>query len=76
MPENAREASKLMTVKEVAAAWRQHEVTIYKKIAAGSVPYVRLGDNRGAIRIPRSALEAQLFRDHAEAPAERRVHPR
>jgi excisionase family DNA binding protein len=49
-----------MTVKELAREWRQHEVTIYRKIAAGEVPHVRLGDGHGAIRIPRAKLNALL----------------
>lgn len=45
-----------MTVKELAALWRQHPVTIYRKIQAGEIPAVRLGDGHSALRIPRAQL--------------------
>ena len=45
-----------MTVKEVAAEWRLHPGTVYRLIAAGVVPSVRLGGGRGALRIPRDEL--------------------
>ena len=57
---NAIQEPELMTVKELAALWRQHPATIYRKVAAGEVPAVRLGDGHGALRIPRSQVEALL----------------
>jgi excisionase family DNA binding protein len=63
---NAIQAPELMTVKELAAEWRQHPATIYRKIGAGEVPAVRLGDGHGALRIRRSEVEALLA-----GPAER-----
>src|SRR4029453_9381615 len=49
-----------LTVEEVAAEWRQHPATIYRKVAAGEIPAVRLGDGLSALRIPRRELEARL----------------
>lgn len=46
-----------LTVKELAAEWRQHPATIYRKIAAGEISAVRLGDESSALRIPRGELE-------------------
>jgi excisionase family DNA binding protein len=57
-----------MTVKELAAEWRQHPATVYRKIASGTIPSVRLGNGTSALRIPRAELEARLH----EIPAERR----
>jgi excisionase family DNA binding protein len=50
----------LLTVKELAVEWRQHPATIYRKIAAGEIPAVRLGEGLSALRIPRAELERSL----------------
>ncbi|MEK6275990.1 MAG: helix-turn-helix domain-containing protein [Actinomycetota bacterium] len=42
---------------ELAREWRQHRGTIYRKVAAGEIPSIRLGGESAALRIPRSALE-------------------
>jgi excisionase family DNA binding protein len=47
----------LMTVAELAAEWRQSREAVYRKVRAGRIPSVRLGDERAAIRIPRAELE-------------------
>jgi excisionase family DNA binding protein len=52
--------SELLTVKELAAEWRQHPATIYKKIAGGEIPAVRLGDGKSALWIPRAELERMM----------------
>lgn len=49
-----------MTVGELAAEWRQHRATIYKKIADGEIPAIRLGGETAALRIPRSALTKMI----------------
>ena len=66
MHSSAIQEPELMTVKELAALWRQHPATIYRKVAVGEVPAVRLGDGHGALRIRRSQIEALLA-----GPAER-----
>ncbi len=40
---------------------RQSEPSVYRKIATGEIPAVRLGGGRSALRIPASELEAWLF---------------
>jgi excisionase family DNA binding protein len=47
----------LMTVAEVARLWRQRRETVYRKIAAGELRAVRLGDETAALRIPRREIE-------------------
>jgi excisionase family DNA binding protein len=56
----AQRREELMRVKEVARALDQHPATIYRKIAAGMLPAVRLGDEHAAIRVRRAELEAWL----------------
>jgi excisionase family DNA binding protein len=61
-------AQKLLTVKETAVELRISEPTVYRWIANGDLPAIRYGQPRaegdsrrgGAIRIPRSAVEALL----------------
>jgi excisionase family DNA binding protein len=61
-------AHKLLTVKETAVELRVSEPTVYRWIACGDLPSIRYGQTRvagdtrrgGAIRIPRSAVEALL----------------
>jgi excisionase family DNA binding protein len=52
--------AELLTVKELAAEWRQHPMTIYKKVAAGEIPAIRLGGRSSALRIPRDQLDARM----------------
>lgn len=54
--------AKYLHVKELAAEWRQHPATIYRKIESGQIPAVRLGGGHSAVRIPRDELEAQLHK--------------
>jgi excisionase family DNA binding protein len=53
-----------MSVKEVAAALRQHPATIYRKVHSGQLPAVRTGNGHAAIRILEDELEQWL----CEAP--------
>ena len=46
-----------MRVQEVAEELGQHPASIYRKVHAGELPPVRLGQGRAAIRIPRDELE-------------------
>ena len=52
-----------MTVKELAAELRQHPYTVYRKIQAGKIPAVRLGDGRSSLRIRRDEVEEWLYGD-------------
>jgi excisionase family DNA binding protein len=45
-----------LTVAEVAALWRVSVPTIYRHVAAGRVPHIRVGGRDGPIRIPASAV--------------------
>jgi excisionase family DNA binding protein len=49
-----------MRVKEVARELGQHEATVYRKVHDGTLPAVRLGGGRSALRIRRSDLERFL----------------
>jgi excisionase family DNA binding protein len=57
MRNEVHERDEFLTVDELASEWRQHRATIYRKVAAGDIPSVRLGGETAALRIPRSALE-------------------
>jgi len=56
MQTNVHEREEFLTVDELAAEWRQHRATIYRKVAAGEIPAIRLGGGSAALRIPRSEL--------------------
>ena len=45
-----------LTVAEAAALWRVSVPTIYRHVAAGRVPHIRVGGRDGPIRIPASAV--------------------
>jgi excisionase family DNA binding protein len=66
MLSNAKRRDSLMRVKEVASALDQHPATIYRKVHAGQLPAVRLGEGRAAIRIPRDELEHWLYDEGGE----------
>jgi excisionase family DNA binding protein len=53
-----------MRVKEVAHELGQHPATIYRKVHDGSLPAVRLGAGRAAIRIDAGELDAWLEARH------------
>jgi excisionase family DNA binding protein len=55
-----------LTVAEVAALWRVSAPTVYRRVAAGDVPHIRLGSD-GPIRIPAAVVMPE------ETPLERRV---
>jgi excisionase family DNA binding protein len=52
------EASEYPAVKEAAQKLGLTPATVYRLVAAGNIPALQLCD-RGAIRIPRSAVEPQ-----------------
>jgi excisionase family DNA binding protein len=64
---NAKRRDSLMRVKEVAHELGQHPATIYRKVHDGSLPAVRLGAGRAAIRIDADELEAWLEARHLGA---------
>jgi excisionase family DNA binding protein len=50
------EIGPVMTVDEVAAAFRVDRSVIYKEVKAGRIEAMRVGPRRGAIRIKESAF--------------------
>jgi excisionase family DNA binding protein len=54
-------AGRLLTVNEAAERMRTSRATVYRRIATGEIPAVRLGGTRAALRIPADALDAWLF---------------
>lgn len=46
-----------LTVAEAAALWRVSAPTVYRRVAAGSIPHIRVGGPDGPIRIPAEAVE-------------------
>jgi excisionase family DNA binding protein len=64
MTTNAKRCDSLMRVKEVAHELGQHPATIYRKVHDGSLPAVRLGVGRAAIRIDSGELDAWLEARH------------
>ena len=57
---NLEEAQRMLTVVEVAQRLGQSKFSVYRKIAAGVIPAVRLGDGRSALRIRESELREWL----------------
>ena len=53
-----------MRVKEVAHELGQHPATIYRKVHDGSLPAVRLGAGRAALRIDSGEFERWLAEHH------------
>lgn len=70
-----RNSSRLLTVREVAAALRVSAPTVYRWIASGEVRAIRYGKPRedgdtrrgGAIRVPESEVDARLSLESADA---------
>jgi excisionase family DNA binding protein len=60
MATNLEERQRLLTVAEVAHRLGQNKFSVYRKIQAGTIPAIRLGDGRSAIRVRESELEAWL----------------
>jgi len=52
--------ARLLRIPEVAARLRVSRDTVYRKIAAGQIPAVQLGDRRAALRVPEDELEAWI----------------
>lgn len=54
----ARKRERMLAPKEVASELGLHVSSVYRSVARGDLPSVRL-NVRGAIRIPASALETE-----------------
>ena len=69
-----------LTVAEAAVLWRVSVPTVYRHVAAGRVPHIRVGGKDGPIRIPASAVidvsddgsPAGGSFEPAQSPSERR----
>jgi excisionase family DNA binding protein len=57
---NLEEAQRMLTVVQVAQRLGQSKFSVYRKIAAGVIPAVRLGDGRSALRVREAELERWL----------------
>ncbi|HYT52869.1 MAG TPA: helix-turn-helix domain-containing protein [Gaiellaceae bacterium] len=51
----------LLTVPEVARLLRCSRHSVYRRIADGSIPAVRLGEEHGPLRVPSDELDHWLF---------------
>ena len=58
----------LLTIPQVARRLGLHRDTVYRKVAAGEIPALRLGEN-GPLRVPADELERWLYRDPDEGDA-------
>jgi excisionase family DNA binding protein len=52
---------RLLTVPEAARVARVSPQTVYRRVATGEIPALRVGDHSGPIRIPRDEFERWLF---------------
>ena len=57
----------MLRVPEVARALDVHRDTVYRRIARGDIPAIRLGDGKGSLRIPLDELKAWLNREETTA---------
>lgn len=57
----------LMTVKEAARAANVAPLTIYRRIHAGQIEALRVGEGSGPIRVPRGPFMRWLYGDGDEA---------
>jgi excisionase family DNA binding protein len=58
---NADHKSGLLTVAEVAGRLRCSEPTVRRRIRAGEIPAVKLGQGRSAIRVDAAELDDWLY---------------
>jgi len=59
----------LLTIEEVSSTLRQSKASVYRKISAGELPVVRLGNGTSAhLRIPADGFERYVAA-HTMAPA-------
>jgi excisionase family DNA binding protein len=60
------ESQKLLTVDQVAERVGQSRWSIYRKVAAGQLPAIRLGQGRAALRISEAELDRWLYGDEGD----------
>jgi len=60
MATKLEETQKLLTVDQVAERLGQSKWSVYRKVAAGTIPAVRLGGGRSALRVREAELERWL----------------
>jgi excisionase family DNA binding protein len=63
MASELNEQQQLLTVQAVAQRLGQSRFSVYRKIAAGEIPAIRLGGGTAALRVRESELEAWLEAD-------------
>jgi excisionase family DNA binding protein len=62
-----KERERLLRVSEVAGRLCCGTSTVYRMVATGRLPALRLGDERGPIRVAERELEAWLWRPEARS---------
>jgi excisionase family DNA binding protein len=60
MASEIEKTQKLLTVAQVAERIGQSRFSVYRKIEAGTIPAIRLGDGNAALRVRESELERWL----------------
>ncbi len=63
MTSEGEQAQKMLTVNQVAARIGQSKWSVYRKVAAGEIPAIRLGAGRSALRVREVELERWLDGD-------------
>jgi excisionase family DNA binding protein len=67
---SVRESDELLKIGEVAEELRLHPMSVWRRVADGSLPCVRLGNGKAApIRIPRRELDLYLRQGTRRAAA-------
>jgi excisionase family DNA binding protein len=67
MNEKPATVDRLLTVPEAARLARVSVPTIYRRISAGEIPALRIGDFSGPIRIPENEFKGWLYGDPRSA---------
>ncbi len=57
----------LLTVNEAARMLRVSRASVYRRIADGQIPALRIGDGHGPLRIPSDELDAWLHSEPEDA---------
>jgi excisionase family DNA binding protein len=70
-PMHTAENASLLTVPEVAARWKVSRSTVWRRIAAGELPAVRIGSGPHApVRVDPAALDDFLHGASGKPPAD------
>jgi excisionase family DNA binding protein len=67
MNEKSATVDRLLTVAEAARLARVSVPTVYRRVGAGEIPAIRVGERSGAIRIPEGEFRGWLFGDPRDA---------